>query len=191
MPVAAGFAVGAVKKAEVVTGDDIAPGDVLIGMPSTGVHSNGFSLVRKVSSTRRLTPMAPPPLNHGAAKALPQVSFAQPPVSAIPSRTATRCQRCAAPSISLKHPREHAVEHSREHALKHPRALHGHPFSHNAQHNRTSPLYPAAAPALSCVVVAVPLMPHSWGTPGHPVTVLATAPRTATCGACRCDRTER
>eukprot|EP00892_Ulva_mutabilis_P011524 jgi/Ulvmu1/8744/UM047_0086.1 len=44
----AGFAVGAVKKADVVTGDDIAPGNVLIGLPSTGVHSNGFSLVRKV-----------------------------------------------------------------------------------------------------------------------------------------------
>ena len=44
----AGFAVGLVDKKDLITGKNIAPGDVLIGMASSGVHSNGFSLVRKV-----------------------------------------------------------------------------------------------------------------------------------------------
>ena len=44
----AGFAVGVVDKKDIITGKELADGDVLIGMASTGVHSNGFSLVRKV-----------------------------------------------------------------------------------------------------------------------------------------------
>mgnify|MGYP004479844721 CR=1 FL=1 len=44
----AGFAVGVCDKKEMITGEHLAAGDVLIGMASTGVHSNGFSLVRKV-----------------------------------------------------------------------------------------------------------------------------------------------
>lgn len=44
----AGFAVGAVDKKDLITGENLAAGDVLIGMASSGVHSNGFSLVRKV-----------------------------------------------------------------------------------------------------------------------------------------------
>lgn len=44
----AGFAVGVCDKKEMITGDNLEAGDVLIGMASTGVHSNGFSLVRKV-----------------------------------------------------------------------------------------------------------------------------------------------
>ena len=44
----AGFAVGVCDKKEMITGEKLAAGDVLIGMASTGVHSNGFSLVRKV-----------------------------------------------------------------------------------------------------------------------------------------------
>ena len=44
----AGFAVGVVDEKDIITGADVKAGDVLIGMASTGVHSNGFSLVRKV-----------------------------------------------------------------------------------------------------------------------------------------------
>lgn len=44
----AGFAVGVCEKKELITGEHLKDGDVLIGMASTGVHSNGFSLVRKV-----------------------------------------------------------------------------------------------------------------------------------------------
>ena len=43
----AGFAVGVVDKKDIITGEAVAAGDVLIGIGSTGVHSNGFSLVRK------------------------------------------------------------------------------------------------------------------------------------------------
>lgn len=44
----AGFAVGVVDEKDLITGAELKDGDVLIGMASTGVHSNGFSLVRKV-----------------------------------------------------------------------------------------------------------------------------------------------
>ena len=44
----AGFAVGIVDEKDLITGKDIKPGDVLVGIASSGVHSNGFSLVRKV-----------------------------------------------------------------------------------------------------------------------------------------------
>lgn len=44
----AGFAVGVVDKKDLITGEHIKPGDMLIGIASSGVHSNGFSLVRKV-----------------------------------------------------------------------------------------------------------------------------------------------
>ncbi|MFA6849510.1 MAG: phosphoribosylformylglycinamidine cyclo-ligase [Selenomonadaceae bacterium] len=44
----AGFAVGVVDKAKIITGDKIKAGDVVLGLPSTGIHSNGYSLVRKI-----------------------------------------------------------------------------------------------------------------------------------------------
>ncbi len=44
----AGFAVGVCDKKDMITGENLKAGDVLIGMASTGVHSNGFSLVRKI-----------------------------------------------------------------------------------------------------------------------------------------------
>ena len=44
----AGFAVGVVDKKDIINGENIKPGDVLVGIASSGVHSNGFSLVRSV-----------------------------------------------------------------------------------------------------------------------------------------------
>ena len=44
----AGFAVGVVDKKDIITGENMKDGDVIIGMASSGVHSNGFSLVRKI-----------------------------------------------------------------------------------------------------------------------------------------------
>lgn len=43
-----GFAVGVVERKDLITGENIKPGDTLVGIASSGVHSNGFSLVRKV-----------------------------------------------------------------------------------------------------------------------------------------------
>ena len=44
----AGFAVGSVKKTDFIDGSSIAEGDAVLGLPSSGVHANGFSLVRKI-----------------------------------------------------------------------------------------------------------------------------------------------
>lgn len=47
----AGFCVGAVERSEMITGETVAPGDALIGIGSSGCHSNGYSLARKVVET--------------------------------------------------------------------------------------------------------------------------------------------
>ena len=48
----AGFCVGAVERGEQITGERVAPGHVLLGLASSGVHSNGFSLVRRLAADR-------------------------------------------------------------------------------------------------------------------------------------------
>lgn len=51
----AGFAVGVVEKSEIVDGSKISPGDAVIGIKSSGAHSNGFSLIRKIFDKQRLS----------------------------------------------------------------------------------------------------------------------------------------
>ena len=50
----AGFAVGIVDRKNLITGEKITAGDVILGLPSTGIHSNGYSLVRRVISDNHL-----------------------------------------------------------------------------------------------------------------------------------------
>ena len=52
----AGFAMGIVDKPRLLTGENIKAGDVLLGLPSSGVHSNGFSLVRKIVFDHKICP---------------------------------------------------------------------------------------------------------------------------------------
>lgn len=51
----AGFAVGVAEEKDLITGADVKPGDVLVGIASSGVHSNGFSLIRKVFNVSKET----------------------------------------------------------------------------------------------------------------------------------------
>jgi phosphoribosylformylglycinamidine cyclo-ligase len=60
----AGFAVGAVSREALLPRKDIAPGDVVIGLASSGVHANGFSLVRRIVSTSGLPWDAPAPFDN-------------------------------------------------------------------------------------------------------------------------------
>lgn len=53
----AGFCVGVVEKSKIIDGSSVRVGDALIGLPSSGVHSNGFSLVRKILETRDIDPL--------------------------------------------------------------------------------------------------------------------------------------
>ena len=58
-----GFAVGAVERGQVLTGAEVRPGDLVLGLASDGLHSNGFSLVRKVVETQGLDYGAPAPFD--------------------------------------------------------------------------------------------------------------------------------
>jgi phosphoribosylformylglycinamidine cyclo-ligase len=61
----AGFAVGAAERTQLLPSKDIAPGDILLGLASSGVHSNGFSLVRRIVELSGLELSAPAPFADG------------------------------------------------------------------------------------------------------------------------------
>jgi phosphoribosylformylglycinamidine cyclo-ligase len=63
----AGFCVGAAERGRLLPREDIAPGDAIIGVMSSGVHSNGFSLVRKIVQDHGLGWDAPAPFEHGVS----------------------------------------------------------------------------------------------------------------------------
>jgi phosphoribosylformylglycinamidine cyclo-ligase len=65
----AGFSVGAAERGSLLPRGDVGPGDVLLGLASSGVHSNGFSLVRRVLAATNLTLAAPAPFAGGSSVA--------------------------------------------------------------------------------------------------------------------------
>jgi phosphoribosylformylglycinamidine cyclo-ligase len=65
----AGFAVGAAERGQLLPRDDVAAGDVVFGLPSSGVHSNGFSLVRRIVAREGLAWDARAPFDGGRALA--------------------------------------------------------------------------------------------------------------------------
>jgi phosphoribosylformylglycinamidine cyclo-ligase len=86
----AGFAVGAVERGQQITGEAIQAGDVLLGLPSSGVHANGFSLVRKLLSVHKVSLTAPAPFETlaptlGEALLTPTRLYVQAALAAIAS----------------------------------------------------------------------------------------------------------
>ena len=59
----AGFAVGAAEREALLTGEGVAPGDIVLGMASSGLHSNGFSLVRRIVESQNLDYASPAPFD--------------------------------------------------------------------------------------------------------------------------------
>ncbi|NKN38041.1 phosphoribosylformylglycinamidine cyclo-ligase [Agrobacterium sp. a22-2] len=83
----AGFAVGAAERGQLLPAGDIAEGDVILGLASSGVHSNGFSLVRKIVTLSGLDWDAPAPfaseMTLGAALLTPTRIYVKPLLKAI------------------------------------------------------------------------------------------------------------
>jgi phosphoribosylformylglycinamidine cyclo-ligase len=83
----AGFAVGAVERGAILPRDNLRAGDAILGIASSGVHSNGYSLVRKIVARRKLKWPAPAPFDRkttlGAAVLTPTRIYVKPLLAAI------------------------------------------------------------------------------------------------------------
>lgn len=65
----AGFSVGALERGEAITGESVGAGDIVLGLASSGVHSNGYSLVRRIVTETNLDYAAPAPFAPGTSLA--------------------------------------------------------------------------------------------------------------------------
>ena len=87
----AGFAVGAAERGQILTGEDVAAGDVILGLASSGVHSNGYSLVRRIVEKADLSyeDDAPfqPGTKLGAALLTPTRIYVKPVLAAVRAGT--------------------------------------------------------------------------------------------------------
>ncbi|MFP3920814.1 MAG: phosphoribosylformylglycinamidine cyclo-ligase [Dichotomicrobium sp.] len=85
----AGFAVGAVERGAILPRTDMTAGDVIIALPSSGLHSNGFSLVRRIVAETGLDWAAPAPFapgdTLGAALLTPTRIYVRPVLAALPA----------------------------------------------------------------------------------------------------------
>ncbi|MCB9989759.1 MAG: phosphoribosylformylglycinamidine cyclo-ligase [Rhodospirillales bacterium] len=81
----AGFTVGAAERDAVITGDDIAPGDVILGLASSGPHSNGYSLVRRLAEKHDYDAPAPfaADMSLGQALLVPTRIYVKPLLAAL------------------------------------------------------------------------------------------------------------
>jgi phosphoribosylformylglycinamidine cyclo-ligase len=90
----AGFAVGAVERTQLLPRSDVAAGDIVIGLASSGVHSNGFSLVRRIVAAEGLSWTAPAPFEPsrtlGDALLTPTRLYVQSCLAAIRSTKAVK-----------------------------------------------------------------------------------------------------